>query len=103
MPRGSKPGERRGGRQKGTPNKATADIREAAQQYSAQALEVLVNVATTGESEAAKVAAANAILDRAHGKPKQSVDVDATVAKRIIDMTEEELLAIAAGSGAGGS
>lgn len=29
MPRGSKPGERRGGRQKGTPNKATRDIRQA--------------------------------------------------------------------------
>lgn len=81
MPRGSKPGERRGGRQKGTLNKATADIREAAQEYSVQALQVLVSVATTGESEAARVAAANAILDRAHGKPKQSVD--ANVAARI--------------------
>lgn len=29
MPRGSKPGERRGGRQKGTPNKFTADVRQA--------------------------------------------------------------------------
>lgn len=27
MPRGSKPGERRGGRKKGTPNKATAESR----------------------------------------------------------------------------
>lgn len=83
MPRGSQPGERRGGRQKGTPNKATADIREAAQQYSEQALLVLINVATTGESEAARVSAANAILDRAHGKPKQAVDVDANVAARV--------------------
>lgn len=29
MARGSKPGERRGGRRKGTPNKATADVRAA--------------------------------------------------------------------------
>jgi len=29
MPRGSKPGERRGGRQKGTPNKVTAGVRAA--------------------------------------------------------------------------
>lgn len=28
MPRGSKPGERRGGRQKGTPNKLTTDLKE---------------------------------------------------------------------------
>lgn len=27
MPRGSRPGERRGGRQKGTPNKVTGDVR----------------------------------------------------------------------------
>jgi hypothetical protein len=31
MPRGSKPGERRGGRKKGTPNKVTADTRRAFQ------------------------------------------------------------------------
>lgn len=31
MPRGSKPGERRGGRQKGTPNKLTKSAREAFQ------------------------------------------------------------------------
>ena len=29
MPRGSRPGERRGGRQKGTPNKVTSAAREA--------------------------------------------------------------------------
>lgn len=67
------------GRPKGAVNKATADIREAAQEYSAQALAVLVRVATQGESEAAQVAAANSILDRAHGKPKQAVDVQADV------------------------
>lgn len=31
MPRGSRPGERRGGRQKGTPNKTTATARAAFQ------------------------------------------------------------------------
>jgi hypothetical protein len=35
MPRGAKPGERRGGRQAGTPNKITADIRAAAQSFLA--------------------------------------------------------------------
>jgi hypothetical protein len=29
MPRGSKPGERRGGRKKGVPNKITKNVREA--------------------------------------------------------------------------
>ncbi len=31
---GSKPGERRGGRQKGTPNKVTAELRGAAQSHN---------------------------------------------------------------------
>jgi hypothetical protein len=73
-------GKREGsGRPQGAVNRATADIREAAQVFSEQALQVLVQVATEGESEAARVAAANAILDRAHGKPKQAVDVEANV------------------------
>ncbi|NQE62942.1 hypothetical protein [Caulobacter sp. RHG1] len=72
-------GKRSGaGRPKGAANKATADIKEAAGEYSDAALKVLVRV--MGDSTApaaAQVAAANAILDRAHGKPKQSLDVDA--------------------------
>lgn len=69
-------GKREGaGRPKGAVNKATADIREAAREYSERALMVLVQVATAGESEAARVAAANAILDRAHGKPRQTSEV----------------------------
>ena len=73
---GARPGA---GRKRGTPNKATADIRAAAQEYTGQALGVLVQIATAGESEAARVAAANSILDRAHGKPRQSVEVEADV------------------------
>ncbi len=72
---GSKPGERRGGRQKGTPNKVTAELRGAAQQYTMQALEVLAHVAQHGES--ARVSAACALLDRGHGRPTQAVNVGA--------------------------
>ena len=67
------------GRPKGAVNKATADIREAAQEYTEQALAVLVEVMTTGDSAAARVAAANSVLDRAHGKPGQSMQLDANV------------------------
>lgn len=71
MPRG---GKRTGaGRPKGAANKATADIREAAQEYTELALQVLVEVAQTGDSASARVSAANAILDRAYGKPKQAL------------------------------
>ncbi len=65
--RGSKPGERRGGRVKGTPNKATASIRDIARQYTEQAVTALVGV-LSDESPAARVAAAKELLDRAYGK-----------------------------------
>lgn len=65
--RGSKPGERRGGRVKGTPNKATASIRDIARQYTDEAVKALVGV-LSDESAAARVAAAKEILDRGYGK-----------------------------------
>ena len=72
-------GWRNGGRPKGSVNKATADIKAAAQQYTDDALLTLANIMKSGESEAARVAAANSILDRGYGKPKQSLDVEADV------------------------
>lgn len=72
--RGSKPGERRGGRRKGTPNKATRSLREVARQYTEEALSALIGVMNnTAEPASARVAAANAILDRGFGKPSQVV------------------------------
>lgn len=75
--RGSKPGERRGGRKAGVPNKATAAIKEIAGQYTEQAVTTLVSILAGGEGipAAAQVAAAKELLDRAHGKPGQSVDL----------------------------
>ena len=49
-------------------------MKEAAQAYTEMALGVLVEVAESQESPpAARVAAANALLDRAHGKPTQAL------------------------------
>lgn len=68
------------GRPKGAASKATATIKAAASEYSTEALSVLVTVARDGGAPAAaRVAAANAILDRAHGKPKQSVELEGEV------------------------
>ena len=66
--RGSRPGERRGGRQKGVPNRATASIKDIARQYTDEALNALVGVlrAEPPEPAAARV---NSILDRGYGKP----------------------------------
>ena len=73
MPRGSKPGERRGGRAKGTPNKATVEVKELARQYAPAVLKEMARLATQAESESARVAAGNAILDRAYGKASQAI------------------------------
>ena len=74
MPRGAKPGERRGGRKKGTPNKATAGLKELAQQYTADALRVLSEIMLNVESPpAARVAASNSLLDRGYGRPPQAL------------------------------
>jgi phage gp46-like protein len=70
-------GRKTGGRKRGTPNKATASLREAAQQYTNEALAALVDV-MRNDTGAAKVAAAREILDRGYGKPSQTHDVNAT-------------------------
>lgn len=69
--RGSKPGERRGGREKGTLNKATADIKALARTYMPEAMERLFKIATESESDAASVAAIRELFDRGFGKSKQ--------------------------------
>ncbi|WP_297803429.1 hypothetical protein, partial [uncultured Brevundimonas sp.] len=62
------------GRRKGTPNKATADIRALAQVHAEKAMTELARLATSAESEAARVAAIKELFDRGFGKAKQSLD-----------------------------
>jgi len=69
-------GRKTGGRAKGTPNKATADVKAAAQQYTAEAVEALAAIMRDSDSDAAKVAAIKEILDRGHGKARQLVEAD---------------------------
>lgn len=72
---GKRPGA---GRKKGSRNKATdaqlGSLTELAQSHAALALHALVQIAQSGESEAARVSAANAILDRGYGKPPQALE-----------------------------
>ena len=77
IPRGDdeiEPGERRGGRKKGTPNKLTAQLQaplaQAARRYDGNALQTLVAIMNDDTATtAARVRCAEFILDRAHGKP----------------------------------
>lgn len=58
------------GRKKGTPNHTTEDIAAFARLHSRKMVENLVRIANdVHEPAATQVAAANSVLDRAHGKP----------------------------------
>lgn len=93
-------GTRIGGRQKGTPNKATADVKAAAQVYTDDALKTLAAIMRSSKQPAAaRVAAASALLDRGHGKPKQALvggdDDDAPIKT----VTRIELIGVRPGDG----
>lgn len=68
---GKRPGA---GRPSGRKNAATLEIEAAAKEFTGDALAALKRVATKGKSETARVAAAVALLDRGHGRPRQSVE-----------------------------
>lgn len=73
---GPRPGA---GRKKGSANIASfADkkaLAEYARKYAEDCIEGLIDIATSSESDAARVTAYNAVLDRAYGKPAQDIDI----------------------------
>jgi len=56
--------------------KAVAEVRELARQHTPEAIAALAKVMSDGTSEAARVAAATAMLDRGWGKPTQPIAGD---------------------------
>lgn len=70
---GKRPGA---GRKKGSLNKTTADVKVLAQQYGDDAIKALADIAMSPDQPAAaRVSAANALLDRGFGKPTQAVEL----------------------------
>ena len=61
------------GRPAGSTNKSSPEqsqrLSELAKIHTEEALQTLVDVAKNGRADAARVSAANALLDRAYGKP----------------------------------
>lgn len=77
MAKENRGGRREGaGRPQGARSRATkahkATLSDLAREHTDTALRALVDIAKKGESENARVAAANSLLDRAYGKPTQS-------------------------------
>jgi hypothetical protein len=77
-----------GGRQPGTLNKVTADVRELAGQYGPAALAELARLSTNADSEQARVSACKEILDRAYGKSTQIMEINDNAIKEEIDDLE---------------
>lgn len=63
------------GRPKGSKNKATQELQDLARQHTPAAIAELARLAVAAESEQARVAAINSLLDRGHGRPSQSVAI----------------------------
>tara|TARA_R110000796_G_scaffold14066_12_gene46198 strand:- start:329 stop:631 length:303 start_codon:yes stop_codon:yes gene_type:complete len=59
------------GRKPGATSLVKRDLASLAKEHVDLALKALVHVALKGKSEAARVTAANSLLDRAYGKPIQ--------------------------------
>ena len=72
------------------------ELREAAREFTDDALKTLAQICNEGQSEAARVSAASAILDRGYGKPVQQVESGSPGDFDVKRMTNEELEAVIA-------
>lgn len=85
----SRGGKREGaGRKKGIPNKATAELKDLARQYTSEALEALVKILRESESDQAKVSAAREVLDRGYGKATTMIGGDPTAPLSVVTRIE---------------
>ena len=74
------------GRPAGAVNNATSELKlnlsELARQYTNNALDTLVDVMQSSQSDSARIAAATAILDRGYGRPT-TAQVDNLIGHKI--------------------
>ena len=66
-------------------------VRELARQYTRSAIDALVEV-LTGDGAAAKVAAANALLDRGWGKPEQTISGPGEDGAHLVTLIERRIV-----------
>jgi hypothetical protein len=76
--------------------KVVAEVQALAREHTMKAIETLNTImCDEGAAAAARISAANALLDRAYGRPAQTIDT-AVTSKPIEEMSDEELMAIIA-------
>jgi len=68
------------GRPTGAVNKATSELKfnlsELARHHTNDALDALVEIMKSGQSDSARIAAATAILDRGYGRPTKTTSLE---------------------------
>lgn len=64
------------GRPKGTPNKATVELKTLAREYTIEAVTKLVEILRNSDNPTAVISAANSLLDRGYGKPSTVIAGD---------------------------
>lgn len=89
-------GARLGGRQKGTPNKVTAELREIAQPFGPEAVKTLVKIMRSSKFDQCKIMAADKLLDRGFGKPTEyKTNLNLNVPEYDLShLTDEQLAAV---------
>ncbi|MEM7730675.1 MAG: hypothetical protein AAF311_15645 [Pseudomonadota bacterium] len=88
---GARPGA---GRRKGHVTAAKRELRDMAKEHAQSALQTLVSIAQSNhEPAAARVSAANAILDRGYGKPPQALEHTGKDGGPLETITRVELVA----------
>lgn len=92
---GHRPGA---GRPKGAANKTTkavkATIGELARNHADDAIATLVEIARHGQSDSARVAAANALLDRGYGRPAQAMELTGADGKDLVPEAPKGVLVV---------
>ena len=68
-------GGKSGEKKRGAVAQARKDLEDLASGYAPLAIKTLVSIMRRGDSDAARISAAKAIMDRAYGKPKQGVEI----------------------------
>ena len=63
------------GRQKGTPNRVTAEVKSLAQRYGRRAIRELAKLALKSPDEQVRLAALRELLNRGYGKPVQPTEL----------------------------
>jgi len=67
-------GKKTGGRKPGSTNKTPKPIKELAAEHTPEALDEILRLMREAQNETTRLAAARDIIDRAYGKPTQSVE-----------------------------